>query len=182
MSRFRFHRLEIPDVVLVESRIHTDNRGYFMEIYRREEFERNGIPYEFVQDNVSFSRKGVLRGLHFQKPPGEQGKLIRVMKGRIRDVAVDLRKESPTFGKWVMMELREGDGRALWIPPGFAHGFYAEEDSIVLYKVTHYFVPELDAGIRWNDPDIGIDWGIDEPILSEKDRRLPLLSEIELPF
>ncbi len=182
MNRFRFHRLEIPEVILVESRLHTDNRGYFMEIYRREDFERNGIPYQFVQDNMSFSRRGVLRGLHFQKPPAEQGKLVRVAKGRIRDVAVDLRRNSPTFGRWVMVELREGDGRALWIPPGFAHGFYAQEDSIVLYKVTAYYSPALDAGIRWNDPDIAIDWGVENPILSDRDSKLPLLREIELPF
>jgi len=182
MSRFRFHRLEIPDVILVESRVFTDDRGYFMEIYRREEFEKNGIAYEFVQDNMSFSRRGVLRGLHFQKPPRAQGKLIRVAWGRIRDVAVDLRRKSPTFRKWVMVELRAGDGRALWIPPGFAHGFYAEEDSIVLYKVTDYFVPELDAGIRWDDPDIAIEWRVEKPVLSHKDMNLPFLREVELPF
>ncbi len=182
MSRFRFTRLEIPDVILVESRVYTDGRGYFMEIYREEDFRKNGIPYRFVQDNMSYSRKGVLRGLHFQKPPAVQGKLIRVARGRIRDVAVDLRRSSPTFGRWVMVELEEGDGRALWIPPGFAHGFYAQEDSIVLYKVTHYFVPELDAGVRWNDPDIAVEWGVEDPIISDKDMRLPLLREMELPF
>ncbi len=182
MSRFRFTRLEIPDVILVESRVYTDGRGYFMEIYREEDFRENGIPYRFVQDNMSYSRKGVLRGLHFQRPPAVQGKLIQVAKGRIRDVAVDLRRNSSTFGRWVMVELEEGDGRALWIPPGFAHGFYAQEDSIVLYKVTHYFVPELDAGVRWNDPDIAVEWGVEDPIISDKDMRLPLLREMELPF
>lgn len=176
MDRFLFERLSIPAVILIKPRVHRDGRGYFMEVYRENEFRKAGIDYRFVQENQSFSKEGVLRGLHFQKKPHEQGKLVRVAEGLIRDVAVDIRKDSPYFKRWVMVELKPGE--MLWIPPGFAHGFYALKDSIVVYMTTDYYYPELDCGIRWNDPELAIDWGVDNPVLSEKDAHLPYLREV----
>lgn len=180
---FFFKRLEIFDVILIEPKVFRDNRGFFMETYKYSEFKKNGIPYEFVQDNHSKSKKGVLRGLHYQLKPMEQGKLIRCIKGRIWDVAVDIRKGSPWYGKWVAVELSEENKLMLWIPPGFAHGFVAlEDDTEVVYKVTKEYSPELERGIIWNDPYIGIKWPIENPILSEKDKNLPLLKDVENNF
>jgi len=180
---FIFKRLEIPDVILIEPKIFEDGRGFFMETYKHSEFKKNGIEYEFVQDNHSKSKKGVLRGLHYQLKPMEQGKLVRCIRGKIWDVAVDIRKGSPWYGKWVAVELSEDNKLMLWIPPGFAHGFVALEDNTeVVYKVTKEYAPELDRGIIWNDPDIGINWPIEEPILSEKDKKLPKLKEAENNF
>ncbi len=180
---FKFTRLEIPDVILVEPVVFGDERGFFMETYKASDFKANGIPFDFVQDNHSKSQKGVLRGLHYQLNPKAQGKLVRCVKGKIWDVAVDIRKGSPWFGKWVAVELSEENKLMLWIPPGFAHGFVAlEDDTEVIYKVTAEYAPELDRGILWCDPELGIDWPIKEPILSEKDAKLPKLKDAENNF
>ncbi|QJA05890.1 dTDP-4-dehydrorhamnose 3,5-epimerase [Thermosulfurimonas marina] len=180
---FEFKPLEIPDVILVKPKVFGDERGFFMETYKASEFKANRIPYDFVQDNHSRSQRGVLRGLHYQLRPMEQGKLVRCMRGRIWDVAVDIRKGSPWYGKWVAVELSEENKLMLWVPPGFAHGFVALEDGTeVIYKVTKEYAPELDRGIIWNDPDLGIEWPIEDPILSEKDRKQPRLRDAENNF
>ena len=178
----RFAKLDIPDVILVEYVKFHDVRGFFAELYKRTDFLSNGIPYDFVQANVSLSRRGVVRGLHYQLRPMEQGKLVTVLRGRIFDVAVDIRRGSPWFGRYVAVELRTG--LALWVPPGFAHGFQAlEDDTIVLYLVTKEYSPQHERCIRWDDPDIGIQWPIrDNVILSEKDRKCPPLREAETNF
>ena len=169
-------RLAIPDVILLEPTIHEDERGYFFESYNKRVFEEIvGHPVEFVQDNQSYSKQGVLRGLHYQVPPYEQGKLVRVVQGEIFDVAVDIRKDSPTFGKWVGEYLSAENKRQLWIPPGFAHGFLVtSEHAELLYKCSdNHYHPTAERSLKWNDPEIGIDWPNlrKEPILSEKDRR-----------
>lgn len=180
---FRFERLEIPDVVLIEPRGFEDARGFFMETYRRSEFEAHGVPGPFVQDNYSFSVRNVLRGLHYQKNPSAQAKLVMVVRGSVFDVAVDLRRGSPTFGKWVGQVLTEENRRMLYVPVGFAHGFCVlSKDARVLYKVTAEYDPDLDGGVIWNEPEIGIRWPIEKPILSEKDSRLPRLSEADHNF
>lgn len=166
---FKFKRLAIPDVILVESRAFADDRGYFKETYKKSEFENFGIPISFVQDNVSWSQKHVLRGLHFQRPPFAQGKLVSVMTGEILDVAVDLRKGSSTYGKYVSETLSDENHRLLWVPPGFAHGFFTLKESVVHYKVTNEYNKESEGGIMWNDPLIGVEWPIDNPSLSGKD-------------
>ena len=179
-----FRRLGIPDVVLVEPVVFRDERGLFKEVYKRTDFLANGIPYDFVQVNVSVSRRGVVRGLHYQLRPMEQGKLITVLRGRIFDVAVDIRRGSPWFGRYVAVELSEDNHRALWIPPGFAHGFQALEDgTVVLYLVTKEYSPQHERCVRWDDPEIGIPWPIREGVvLSEKDRRCPPLRQAETNF
>ena len=174
---FVFKETPIKDVLLVESKIYQDDRGYFLETYKKSEFE-NYIASEFKQDNYSFSRKGVIRGLHFQIGDTAQGKLVRVLNGGILDVAVDLRPESPSFRKHVAVILSSENHNALWIPPGFAHGFQALEDSLVQYKVTTEYAPGSEGGIIWNDPDLAIDWPIKDPILSEKDTKWPTMKEI----
>ncbi len=184
---FEFIKTEIPDVVLIKPKIFGDQRGFFMETYKKSDFEKAGIETNFVQDNHSKSIKGVLRGLHFQKIPKAQGKLVRCLRGKIFDVAVDIRKNSPTFGKWVGFELSEENKYMLWIPPGFAHGFLTlEENTEIFYKVSGAeYSPEHDAGIIWNDQQIGINWpieNIENLILSEKDKNLPKLNEIEGVF
>ncbi|MEN3186578.1 MAG: dTDP-4-dehydrorhamnose 3,5-epimerase [Atribacterota bacterium] len=170
MDKFRFATTPIEGLVLIESTVFEDERGFFVETYNFRDFKILGLGVTFVQDNHSFSRKGVLRGLHFQKNH-PQGKLVRVVRGRIFDVAVDIRRGSPTFGNWYGVELSAQSGKSLYVPPGFAHGFLALADSDVLYKVTEYYYPGDEGGIIWNDPDIGIPWPIDaEPLLSLKDR------------
>ncbi len=177
---FKFTRLAIPEVVLIEPRVFPDERGFFMETYKYSEFAAFGIREEFVQDNHSRSVKGVLRGLHYQRAPKAQGKLVRVVVGEIFDVGVDIRKGSPTYGKWVGERLSAENKRMLYIPPGFAHGFCVlSEVAEVLYKTTEEYAPEYDAGIRWNDPEIGIRWPIEHPILSQKDAALPRLREVQ---
>ncbi len=170
--------LEIEDVLLIRLDVHEDHRGFFMELYKESLYRKLGIDYSFVQDNLSFSKKGVLRGLHYQIPPKEQGKLVACLKGRIQDVVVDLRKSSSTYGKWVSVILSSDEPYVLWIPPGFAHGFYALEDSIVMYKVTKEYSREHEGGIAWNDPKLNIRWLLEgEPILSDKDKNLPYFDE-----
>ena len=169
---FIFSSKEIPEVMRIEPAVHKDERGIFEEIFKVSEFRKNHINFSFVQDNHSFSRKGVVRGLHFQRKPHEQGKLVYAVTGKIFDVAVDLRKSSKTFGKWVNEELSGDNHRMFWIPPGFAHGFMALEDSHVIYKVTDEYDPASDDGIIWNDPDIGITWPKISPVVSAKDKAL----------
>jgi len=179
---FKFKKLEIPDVILIEPVVFTDERGFFIETFKASDFKANNISYEFVQDNHSKSRKGVLRGLHYQLKPMEQGKLVRCIKGKIWDVAVDIRKGSPWYRKWVGVELSEENKLMLWIPPGFAHGFVALEDAEVIYKCTKEYAPQYDRGIIWNDPELAIHWPIKNPILSLKDANLPNLKDAENNF
>jgi dTDP-4-dehydrorhamnose 3,5-epimerase len=175
---FKSKHLAIPDVILIEPKIFPDERGFFMESYKYSEFAAFGIEKHFVQDNHSRSTRGVLRGLHYQKAPKAQGKLVRVVVGEIFDVGVDIRKDSPTYGKWVGEVLSAENKRMLYIPAGFAHGFCVlSKEAEVLYKTTEEYAPEYDAGIIWNDPDIGINWPIERPILSKKDAALPMLRE-----
>ena len=158
---FEFKKLEIPDVILIIPKVFEDDRGFFMETFKISDFKAYGISYEFVQDNHSKSKKGVLRGLHYQLYPKAQGKLVRCIRGRIWDVAVDIRKGSPWYGKWVAVELSEENKLMLWIPPGFAHGFVALEDAEIIYKCTAEYAPELDRGIIWNDPELAINWPVE---------------------
>lgn len=161
----------IPDVFMIAPKVFGDDRGFFLESYNRRAMAALGIDFDFVQDNHSRSARGVLRGLHYQiRQP--QGKLVRVVAGEIYDVAVDMRRASPTFGKWVGMTLSAENKRMAWVPPGFAHGFYVTSDvAEVLYKATDYYAPEHERSLLWNDPAIGIDWPLaGEPLLSEKDR------------
>ncbi|PPE68270.1 dTDP-4-dehydrorhamnose 3,5-epimerase [Caldimonas thermodepolymerans] len=175
---------DIPGVLILEPHVFEDTRGFFMESFNQRIFDDAvGQHHEFVQDNHSRSRKGVVRGLHYQLAPHAQGKLVRVTRGRVFDVAVDVRRSSPTFGRWVGAELSEANRRQLWVPPGFAHGFMVlSEHADVLYKATAYYVPQSDRCIRWDDPDIGIAWPpIDvEPQLSAKDLAGTRLVEAEL--
>ena len=171
----------MPGILLIEPKVFGDERGFFMESYRRDVFGENGIP-ALVQDNHSRSVKGTLRGLHYQHPHG-QGKLIRVTTGAVYDVLVDVRRGSPTFGKWEGHELTEDNKRQLWVPPGFAHGFCVLSDiADFLYKCSDYYHPESEHTLLWNDPDVGIEWPVEEPILSEKDKVGQLLGELgDLP-
>jgi len=184
---FEFIKTDIPEVILVKPVVFKDNRGFFMETYKKSNFEKVGINTDFVQDNHSKSIKGVLRGLHYQNEPFAQGKLVRCIRGKIFDVAVDIRKGSPTFGKWIGYELSEENKLMLWIPKGFAHGFLTlSEEAEVIYKVSgEEYSPQYDAGIIWNDPDIGIKWpldNIDEVLLSDKDKNLPNLKNADINF
>ncbi|CUS97443.1 dTDP-4-dehydrorhamnose 3,5-epimerase [Candidatus Kryptobacter tengchongensis] len=177
---FKFTRVsEIPDLIIIEPTVFEDNRGFFMETYSYREFERVGIKEKFVQDNHSKSVKGVLRGLHFQIEPFAQSKLVRCIKGEIFDVAVDIRPESATFKKWFGLILSEENKKMLYIPKGFAHGFVVlSEVAEVEYKVDNFYSPEHERGIIWNDPEIGIKWPFENPILSPKDMNLPNLSKL----
>ena len=163
--------LSIQDIILLEPTVFSDDRGFFFESFNQDLFEEaTGLSPNFVQDNHSQSTKGVLRGLHYQLPPKAQGKLIRVIQGEVFDVAVDIRKESPTFGNWVSEILSAKNKKQLWIPEGFAHGFLTLSDTAeLIYKTTNYYAPNLDRSICWNDSDIGIDWPNTEPTLSNKD-------------
>jgi dTDP-4-dehydrorhamnose 3,5-epimerase len=175
---------DIPEVLVLEPKVFGDDRGFFMESYNARLFAKlTGCDAPMVQDNHSRSVRGVLRGLHYQLPPMAQGKLVRVVSGTVFDVAVDIRRSSPNFGRWVGVSLSAENKRQLWVPPGFAHGFYVtSEQAEVVYKVTQYYAPEQDRGIRWNDPRIAIHWpGLDvEPALSAKDRDAPLLEQAEV--
>ncbi len=179
-----FTRTDIPDVVIIEPKVFEDPRGYFMESFRKDKLEDFlGFAVPFCQDNESKSDKGVLRGLHYQLPPFAQSKLVRVIKGRVIDVAVDIRKGSPTFGHYVAVELSGENKRQLFVPRGFAHAFVVlEDDTIFAYKVDNYYSPECDRGIAFDDPDIGITWPLSKEalLLSEKDRKQPRLKEAEI--
>ncbi len=178
---FIFHPQSIPDVILVESRKSGDARGFFMETYKRSEFAAHGIAEAFVQDNYSHSVRGVLRGLHYQKAPQAQGKLVMALQGEVFDVAVDIRPGSPTFARWVGVTLRAAEPRLFYIPPGFAHGFCVlSEAADFVYKVTAEYAPALDSGIRWNDPRVAVDWPVDTPLLSARDAQLPFLDQAGL--
>lgn len=180
---FQFQRLALPDIILVIPKVFGDPRGFFLELYKHSEFAAAGIPDHFVQDNLSKSSKGVLRGLHYQKSPHAQGKLVRCLSGRVFDVAVDIRKGSPHYAKWAGIELSAENSSMLYVPPGFAHGFLVLSDSAeVLYKCTAEYAPESDRGIIWNDPEIGIRWPMPEPLLSDKDGVLPLLKDADNNF
>ena len=157
----------------LEPNVFGDKRGYFFESYRREVYQELGIKEDFVQDNESFSVKGTLRGLHYQENPYAQAKLVRVVQGKVLDVALDIRKDSATYGKHHTVLLEANRHNMFLIPPGFAHGFVALEDSVFFYKCSNYYNKESEGGILWNDPTLGIDWGIDNPIVSEKDQVLP---------
>jgi dTDP-4-dehydrorhamnose 3,5-epimerase len=178
--------LAIPDVQLIRPSKHGDKRGFFSEIFRDDLFARRGIGGPFVQDNHVYSAdRGVLRGLHFQKPPNSQGKLVRCIRGSILDVAVDIRAGSPTFGRYVAAEISAANWTQIWVPAGFAHGYVTlEPDCEIIYKVTDYYAPASEAGIAWDDPDIGIDWRLNRSdlVLSEKDTRNPRLAQISTPF
>ncbi len=175
----------IEGPVILEPRVFSDARGYFFESFRQDEFDREVCPTQFVQDNESRSVRGVVRGLHFQKPPFTQAKLVRVVRGAVLDVAVDIRKGSPTFGQHIAVELSEENHRMLFIPHGFAHGFSVLSDVAVFqYKCDNYYAPQSEGAIAWDDPALGIDWRIanDERILSEKDAHHPLLADADIPF
>ncbi len=173
----------IADLLIVQPKIFEDERGYFYETYSKAVFLKNGISEEFIQDNQSLSQKGVLRGLHFQNPPFAQGKLVRVIKGRVLDIAVDIRSASPTYGKYFDIILSEKNKSMLWIPAGFAHGFLTlEDDTIFSYKCTNGYNKASEDSILWNDPQIGIKWGISDPVISEKDRTGNSLSEFKSMF
>ena len=177
--------LSIPDVKLIEPDVFGDSRGFFMETFRADLFKEAGISMDFVQDNMSSSRKGVLRGLHFQKAPFAQGKLVRVVAGEVFDVAVDLRKGSPWYGKWVGDTLSAENKRSLYIPPGFAHGFcVVSEQAVCHYKCTEFYHPEAEGGLRWNDPTVAVEWPLPDiaKITSAKDEKAPFLSEIDCNF
>lgn len=179
MKKFIFTQLAIPDVILVEPKKFEDPRGFFSETYNKKDFSKAGINVDFVQDAYSFSQQNVIRGLHFSKSPHETAKLVRCVQGEILDIAVDIRPSSKTFGQWVAEKLSESNGKMLFIPQGFAHGFcILSEFAGVAYKVSDFYYPESDSGIIWNDPDLAIDWGIQKPILSDKDKQLPTLKDL----
>ena len=174
-----FRESFIKGLFEITPRIFKDERGYFFESYSKKVFEENGIAAEFVQDNQSFSAKNVLRGLHFQKEPYAQGKLVRVITGRVLDVAVDLRQDSPTFGRYDSVVLDSEKGNMFYIPPGFAHGFLTlEEGTVFAYKCTDFYNKASESGILWNDPELGINWGVTNPLVSEKDMQLLTLKEV----
>ncbi|MDD4829079.1 MAG: dTDP-4-dehydrorhamnose 3,5-epimerase [Bacteroidales bacterium] len=173
----------IPDLLVVEPSVFNDQRGYFFEVYNQERYFNNNMQMQFVQDNESKSGKNVLRGLHFQKPPFAQGKLVRVIQGKVLDVAVDIRKGSPTYGSYHAVELDAISKRMFYIPEGFAHGFLTmEEDTIFAYKCTNYYNKESEGSLLWSDETIGIKWNIENPILSEKDKISPLFKDFNSPF
>lgn len=179
----QFEKLAIPEVVLFTPKVFGDERGFFFESFNQNVFEQaTGTAPAFVQDNHSKSVRGVLRGLHYQLPPHAQGKLVRVVQGAVFDVAVDIRRSSPTFGRWVGALLSADNKRQLWIPPGFAHGFVTLSDTAeFLYKTTDFYAPSAERAIIWNDPTIGVDWGYDgTPVLSGKDQQALPLAQVEV--
>lgn len=180
----KFTKTKLDGVVIIEPDVFGDNRGFFMESWNKNKMEEAGLYYDFVQDNHSKSTvKGTLRGIHFQKGDKAQAKLVRCVKGAVFDIAVDLRKNSPTFKQWFGVELSADNKKQLLIPRGFGHGFITLTNDVeFLYKADNYYVPEADAGIRWNDPDIGVEWGVKNPILSEKDKKNPFLKDCKELF
>lgn len=181
---FEFRKLEIPGVILIVPQVYHDERGFFLETYKKREFAAAGIRVEFVQDNHSCSTKGTIRGLHYQLAPYGQAKLIKVLVGSVLDVAVDIRHGSPTFGRWASAVLSAQNKQMMWIPEGFAHGFLALEDGCeIFYKNSNEYHPEAMRSILWNDPAIDIDWGdIEDPILTAKDANAPTLAKAEINF
>jgi dTDP-4-dehydrorhamnose 3,5-epimerase len=180
---FRFTPTVIPDVMVIEPRVFSDARGFFMETYKRSEFVAQGISQTFVQGNHSKSSRGTLRGLHYQKQPKAQGKLVRALVGEIYDIAVDMRQGSPTFGKWTAVWLSAESKKMLYVPAGFAHGFcVTSEDAEIQYMTSEEYAPELEAGVIWNDPDLAIDWPVAEPVLSQRDRAWPRLKDADNNF
>ena len=177
----KINKTTLKDCLIIEPTVHSDDRGFFLEIHNHEEYSKKaGITYQFVQDNHSRSRKNVLRGLHFQKDKS-QGKLVRVVRGEIYDVALDIRPDSETFGLWESVVLTGENKKQFWIPPGFAHGFLVLSDiADVEYKCTDYYYPDKERSILWNDPDLGIDWPSRDPTLSEKDSKAPFLRDLEI--
>jgi len=173
----------LTGLLIIKPDVFEDDRGYFFESYNQEKFLAHGIDVTFVQDNESKSKRGVLRGLHFQNPPFAQGKLVRVMRGSVLDVAVDIRRESPTYGKSSSIVLSGKNKWMYWIPVGFAHGFLTlEDDTIFFYKCTNVYSKESEGAIRWNDPDLNIDWGIKDPVISPKDELAPVFANFESSF
>ncbi|NOY52620.1 MAG: dTDP-4-dehydrorhamnose 3,5-epimerase [Deltaproteobacteria bacterium] len=169
----------LDGLLLIEPKVFGDDRGFFLETYEKKRYGEAGISDEFVQDNLSFSQHGVLRGLHYQKP-NSQGKLVYVLRGEVFDVAVDIRAGSPTFGQWYGVTLSSENRRQLWVPAGFAHGFCVTgEAALFAYKCTDYYAPQSEVTIRWDDPAIGIDWPVKDPVISEKDAKGILLGEME---
>lgn len=169
---------DLPGVLIIEPKVFPDARGFFVETYNKDRYVSNGILPEFVQDNLSFSTRGVLRGLHYQNPHA-QGKLVFVLQGEVWDVAVDVRRDSAHFGQWTAVTLSSDNKKQFYIPPGFAHGFCVlSETALFTYKCTDFYHPECDGGVRWDDPTIGIQWPIKDPILSAKDKALPLLEDL----
>jgi dTDP-4-dehydrorhamnose 3,5-epimerase len=169
--------------LIIRPKVFRDSRGYFFESYSERAFRDLGIHYQFLQDNQSLSQKGTVRGLHFQADPFAQGKLVRVVQGAVIDVAVDIRKGSPTYGKHFAIELTAENQTMFWVPPGFAHGFSTLEDNTVFqYKCTNYYNKASEGGLLWNDSDLGISWGVSDTIISEKDMELPALKNFESPF
>lgn len=177
-------KTKIQGVFIVEPKVFGDNRGWFMETWTKNKLEELGIKIDFVQDNQSYSaKKGTLRGLHFQKSPKAQTKLFRCTRGAVLDVAADLRKSSPTYKQWVSVELSAENKRQFLIPKGFAHGFVTLTDDVeVQYKVDEYYAPDCDRSIRYDDPEIGVDWGVDNPVLSAKDLNAPFLKDSDVDF
>ena len=176
----KFEKTKLEGVVIITPDVFGDHRGFFMESWSEHKMEEAGLHYNFVQDNHSMSSvKGTLRGIHFQKGDKAQAKLVRCVKGAVLDVAVDLRHESPTYKQWVAVELSAENKKQLLIPRGFGHGFVTLTDEVeFLYKADNYYAPEADGGIRWNDPEIGVDWGVENPILSAKDEKNPFLKDL----
>lgn len=173
----------IDGLLIIKPMVFKDTRGYFFEPYNKQRFFDIGIKHEFVQDNQSFSHLGALRGLHFQAPPFEQGKLVRVVTGAVLDVVVDIRKGSKTFGQHYSMELSEDNMLQFWIPPGFAHGFVTLRDNTIFeYKCTNFYSKASEGGVLWNDPELGIDWGLQNPIVSDKDQVLNPINQLISPF
>ncbi len=182
MGQIKVTRLDIDGLCIIEPTLHGDHRGYFMETYNQQDMAAEGLDMVFVQDNQSMSRKGVLRGLHFQKQ-FPQGKLVRVIRGSVYDVAVDLRRNSPTFGKWYGVELTAENKKQFYLPPGFAHGFMVLSDEAEFcYKTTDFYHPDDEGGLMWNDPDIGVEWPlhkVEDILLSEKDKVNPSFAELK---
>lgn len=180
-----FIETSIPGLLIVEPKVWKDDRGYFFESFNKKTFQEAGITADFVQDNQSLSNRGTLRGLHGQADPFAQGKLVRVIQGRVIDIAVDIRQNSPTYGQYVSLELSAENFKMFWVPPGFLHGFATLEDNTIFaYKVTNLYDKASEIGVRWNDPDLNIDWELqsDEVILSDKDKVLPLFKDFTSPF
>ena len=175
---------EIEGIIIFDTDVFRDERGYFMEYYNEKMFKQNVLEnFSFKQDNISLSKKNVLRGLHFQAPPFEQGKLIQVLKGKVMDVAVDVRKGSKTYGKHLKIELSSKNHKQLWIPPGFAHGFLTlEDDTLFSYKCTNHYSKNHEMDLLWNDDNLNIDWGIENPVISEKDEKATKFEDLISPF